>query len=628
MTKIRDYQAACREAVLTAWGEFRSVLVNLSTSAGKTVIAGDIIRAVKDKGRCLFIADTDELCAQPVKKFERLFEMDPAVEKAAAQAPLDWDLVVGSAQTLMRQERLERFAPDHFSYIFVDEAHRGSDRNKTITDYFASAKVMGMTATAFRAKRSDKSGLADLSDYYDTVAFEMGMFDLIDEGYLVPLKVLTLPVVVDISKVHQTMTADGMEYDRSELDTTIAPYFEEICRLVLEHAKDRQIIAYLPLIKSSKAFVEVAKHGFDINARHVDGKSSDRKEIVDAFERGEFQLLSNSALLTTGWDCPLVDCLLNLAPTRSVGLFRQKVGRIGRILPGVIDGIEDKDQRKAAIGASAKPDSLVLDLLWQVERFGVAGPSDLIAANSDEKEAIQTRLSLLKGANDLQEVSAEVQAAREKRLKDELEAAKRRAAMAGGEPIDLVAAMLHSKKVTDYEPVANWERLPMTEKQRAWLWKNGFDPASVKNRGHVSAFMNLLFARKNGGLATYRAVAALEKAGVVDAIKFSARRAYEVLQGNYPVGFGKYAKRGTPLRGVPASYWDWCLEQPWFEIAFPIEYRYVRSIFEPRDCTCIGAYQAPNCPVHPRDPTDPMQDELRTNVTPEDFDCLEEEKRS
>src|SRR5260370_34090 len=84
-------------------------------------------------------------------------QMRAGVEKAAERASLLMDVVIGSDQTLMRDDRLTRYDPDHFGYIFVDEAHRGSDRNKKITDYFASAKVMGMTATAFRAKRADKS---------------------------------------------------------------------------------------------------------------------------------------------------------------------------------------------------------------------------------------------------------------------------------------------------------------------------------------------------------------------------------------------------------------------------------------------------------------------------------------
>lgn len=625
----RDYQDQAKTDVLAAWGEkpwhtegetFRSVLINLPTSAGKTVVAGLIISEVKDRGPCLFLADTDELCSQPQKKFRSLFGMHASIEKAADKASRMSDLVVGSAQTLIREDRRRRYSPDHFKYIFVDEAHRGSDRNKVITDYFSSARVAGCTATAFRAK------MADLSDYYDAVAFEMGMFDLIDEGYIAPIKVLTLPVEVDIRGVRQK----AGDYDADQLDTTIAPYYEEICRLWLENASSRRTICYLPLIKSSQEFVTIAR-SMGINARHIDGQSPDRQRILVEFERGDIQLLCNSSLLTTGWDCPPCDCLLNLAPTRSAGLFRQKVGRIGRILPGIIDGITDKDARKAAIGASAKPDALILDLLWQTERFGLMGPADLIAGNADERLAIQLRLDRLRVPADLQGVSAEVQADREQALKKALvEAAKRRSTF--NDAINLIAARLHGRKVLNYEPVMKWEGKAVTEKQREWMQRNSIDPESAKDRGHVSALMNLLFNRRRAGLCSHKVVEALEERGIAGAISFTDWNAYQILGGNYPFPFGKPARKGLALRQVSSGFWRWCKEQPWIEKQYPIVWDWMTSVLDPEAktreegmCRCIGAHQAPNCPVHPRQPavlSAPALSFDRRGVTAEDFDAL------
>jgi superfamily II DNA or RNA helicase len=614
----RDYQEACHDAVLAAWGvapwysegeTFDSVLANLTTSAGKTFIAGYIISSVleKDLGRCLFLADTDELCRQPRLSFWDHFKIGTAVEKAGEKASIMSDVVVGSAQTLMRPERLRRYPPDHFKFIFVDEAHRGSDRNKVITDHFAGAKIMGMTATPFRAR------LADLSDYYEHVAFEMGLFDLIDEGYISPIKVLTLPVRVDLRDVHQTMSTEGMDYDKNELDTTIAPYYEEICRLILEHAADRHIIAYLPLIKSSQAFVTIAQ-GMGINARHIDGKSPNREQLLRDFGAGTFQLLSNSNLLTTGWDCPRCDCLLNLAPTRSPGLFRQKVGRIGRILKGVIDGIRNKDERKAAIAASAKPDALILDLLWQTQKFGLMGPADLIAGNEEERAAIQLKLAGMVSSQDLQGVSAAVQAEREEALKKALiEAAKRQRKGEGADSVDMVAALLHGKKVLNYEPAMNWERKPVTSAQKEWLAKQGIDADTARDRGHAKALMDLIFTRKKLGFCSHRVVEALEKRMISGAVRMTDRQAYEILGGNYPFPFGKHARAGHTLRQVPSSFWRWAArpEQRWIERAWPIVWSWMdgvvdkeaESLDEAR-CQCIGSHQAPNCPVHPRRVTD------------------------
>jgi superfamily II DNA or RNA helicase len=638
----RDYQQECHDAVLAAWGEkpwhaegetFRSVLANLTTSAGKTFIAGHIIHSIQENnlGRCLFLADTDELCRQPRLSFWRYFRIGTAVEKAGDKASIMSDVVVGSAQTLIRPERLHRYPPGHFQYIFVDEAHRGSDRNKVITDHFPDAKLMGMTATAFRAR------LADLSAYYEHVAYEMGLFDLIDEGYISPLKVLTLPVKVDLRAVHQTMSTEGMDYDKGELDTTIAPYYEEICRLILEHATDRHIIAYLPLIKSSQAFATIAR-GMGISANHIDGKSPNRQYLLDSFAAGDFQLLSNSSLLTTGWDCPRCDCLLNLAPTRSPGLFRQKVGRIGRILPDVIEGITDKEARKAAIAASAKPDALILDLLWQTERFGLMGPADLIAGNEEEKAAIQLKIAGLDSAQDLQGVAAAVQAEREAALKKALiEAAKRqRRGAEAKDAIDMIAAVLHGKKVLNYEPVMNWERRPVTEKQKEWLERQGIDPASAKDRGHVKALMDLLFTRQKLGFCNWRAVEALESRGIGGAARMTEKQAYDILGGNYPFPFGTHARQGHVLRQVPSGFWIWLKRQDWVKQRYPVVYDWMMNVTDKEAptreagiCQCIGSHQAPNCPVHPRhvapDPVSDFQDSHEgQKVSADDlFDCLD-----
>jgi superfamily II DNA or RNA helicase len=129
------------------------------------------------------------------------------------------------------------------------------------------------------------------------------LFKLIDEGYIVPWKVLTLPVHIDLNDVHQSQQFGEQDYSRRELDSTMAPYYEAIAELIVEHAPNRQIVAFLPLIQSSIEFVQVCR-SLGIKAEHVDHKSTDREEKLQRFENRDFQLISNSSLLTTGWDCP------------------------------------------------------------------------------------------------------------------------------------------------------------------------------------------------------------------------------------------------------------------------------------------------------------------------------------
>jgi hypothetical protein len=314
-------------------------------------------------------------------------------------------------------------------------------------------------------------------------------------------------------------------------------------------------------------------------------------------------------------------------------LFRQKVGRIGRILPGVIDGIEDPSERRAAIARSAKPDALILDLLWQTERFGLMGPADLIAGNEEEKKAIQGRLAGLRTATDLQEVTAEVQAEREQKLKEALKAAARRFSQFR-DTAPLIATLLHSKELMDYEPRMKWERKPVTVKQREWLVKHSIDPDSVKCAGHATALMTIVIDRERRGLCGYRTVEALEKRSIDGAVRMTDWQAYQILGGNYPFPFGKHAQIGSVLRQIPLGFWQWAMKQDWIRQRYPIVGDWMLSVMDPRAhaaaqaaCTCIGAHQAPNCPTHPRKvykepepPPSPARDDQATLAL---FDCFD-----
>lgn len=583
--ELRDYQRACHDAVLNAWGVkgywdgeremVRSTLANIPTAAGKTIIASKLIETltVNHEARCLFLADTDELCQQPLDKFRRACNIFAAVEKASDRASLNARVVVGSAQTLVRANRRERFPVDHFTHIFVDEAHRGSERNKQITDYFAPSKVLGLTATAFR------KNLATLSDFYEDVCFELGLFDLIGEGYIVPIKVQTLPITVDLSEVRESKFMGEKDLNTEDLDTTIAPWFEKIADAIIEHAPKRQIIAYLPLIKSSQAFVEICVRK-GLHAIHVDGQDPDRSRKIESFARKEFQLLSNSSLLTTGWDCTTVDCLLNLRPTKSDGLFRQMTGRVIRTLDGTVDGLLTKEERKAAIASSAKPDALILDLLWQTEDFGLVGPANLIASNEADAREIQKRLNFGSAERNLEEVSAEVQADREAELRKILE--ERAARAAGMMDAMQIGLMLGDHKLVNFEAVVKWEKQAVSKKQGALIAQMGINPESVTNRGHAAKLLTAVFSRQKNGLAPIEAFKLLQEAGVEHPEKCSLDDSIRALGENFPMTFGrKY--RGFPMGAVPIGFWWWVREQyeagqmDKMEGQHPAAFRYMRK---------------------------------------------------
>lgn len=565
MLNPRSYQVDFHDAVLAEWGHApwwdgeratsQKTVGDMATSAGKTIAAAMIAQTVVDTlgGRLLFIGDREELLQQPLDKFHKACGIIASIERGADRCSMNADVVISSVQTLSRETRLARFPRDHFTHIIDDEAHRNTDARQKIHAHFPDAKCLGITATAFR------KNLADLSQWYPTVAFRLGIFDLVDEGYITPIKVLTVPLKVDLSSVHQR----SGDFNQDEVDGVMRPLYPQIAQLIREHAADRRILAFNPLIVSSKEFVEVM-NAEGLHAEHCDGAHHDRRGVIEAFERGDFQILSNSQVFSTGVDFIRADCLLNLAPTRSRVEYRQRAGRIMRLIPGTIDPggvtLPTAEERKAAIAASIKPNCLVLDLLWQVSKIGLAGPASLIAMNEDDEQQVADRIKKQRTPEELQEISRQVQKDREQKLRDALEAAaaeaeRRTHRAATLKDVRALILDLHDNALATYEPAMPWEKRPATPKQQELLAGMGFDGADLQ-AGLASKLLDATLGRQKNGKAPLEAFAALRFMGVEHPESMSLNDAIRKLGVNFPCTFGK-KNHGVPLCQVPSSFWRW-----------------------------------------------------------------------
>ena len=120
----------------------------------------------------------------------------------------------------------------------------------------------------------------------------------------------------------------------------------------------RKTVVFLPLIKTSQKFRDLLNtYGF--RAAEVNGQSDDRRQVLADFDAGKYNVLCNSMLLTEGWDCPSVDCVVVLRPTKVRSLYSQMVGRGTRLSPG-------------------KSDLLLLDFLWMTDKHELCRPADLV----------------------------------------------------------------------------------------------------------------------------------------------------------------------------------------------------------------------------------------------------------
>ena len=115
----------------------------------------------------------------------------------------------------MREKRLAGFDYDYFDKIIIDEAHHCiSDSYRRVLDHFSTAKVLGVTATP------DRGDMKNLGAVFQSLAYEYTLPKAIKEGYLTPIKALTVPLKLDLSGV----SVQAGDYKAADLGTALDPY--------------------------------------------------------------------------------------------------------------------------------------------------------------------------------------------------------------------------------------------------------------------------------------------------------------------------------------------------------------------------------------------------------------------
>jgi len=479
---LRPYQQAAVDAVLSKWKEHRKLLLVLPTGGGKTIVFSKIALARFSAGRTLILAHRDELLTQAQDKLKAATGIVAAREQAENHA-IDEAVVVASIQTMQR--RLDQWA-GKFSTVIIDEAHHAlSDSYQEVLAAFGDAKILGVTATP------DRGDAKNLGAYFDEVAYEVDLLTLIKDKYLSPIKVRSVPLNIDISAVKST----AGDFNAGDLGSALEPYLAAAADALTTHAKDRKTLVFLPLIQTSKRFVELAKaRGW--NAEHVDGNSEDRTEILARFAAGTTNLLSNSMLLTEGYDDPSINCLMVLRPTRSRSLYSQMIGRGTRM-------------------AFGKSDLLIIDPLWLTGKHTLIKPAHLISGSDDEADVMSKAVENAQAEMDLEGLQVDARRQREESLRKKLEREAAQAKYRSQNLVDPIAYALdlHNVRVADYEDTMAWHGRDMTDGQRKALTAFGFDLTRVRNRGHASALIDLLFSRRTQKLASPKQVVWLKKFG-------------------------------------------------------------------------------------------------------------------
>jgi DNA repair protein RadD len=365
MLTLRPYQQAAKTAI---YEHLRCRDDNpcavIPTAGGKTPIMASICQDVVTTwhGRALVLAHVKELIEQTADK---LHKVCPEVEFGIYSAGLKRRDKTGSVIVAGIQSVFRRACElDAFDLVLVDEAHLiAPDGDGMYRQFLADAKVVnphvriiGFTATPFRLK---SGSICTPGGFLNHVCYEVGVRELIRDGYLCPLVTKAGKTKADTSELHirgGEFLADEVENLMDE-DSLVQAACAEI---VAQTANRNACLIFASSVQHGQHIVATlrSEHGLECGFVSGDTPPAERDAILARFQRGELKYLTNINVLTTGFDAPHIDCVALLRPTMSPGLFYQMCGRGFRLHP-------------------SKTDCLVLDFGGNVLRHG---PVDQIQA--------------------------------------------------------------------------------------------------------------------------------------------------------------------------------------------------------------------------------------------------------
>ncbi|MDE2103841.1 MAG: DEAD/DEAH box helicase [Patescibacteria group bacterium] len=566
--KPRDYQREDVDAIFSELEKVRSTLYVAATGLGKTFVMGELVLRTLPK-RVLLLAHRKELLFQARNSF-----LEHGIESDIEQAELVASthefsrspVVIASVQTLLSGEidrkRMKRFNPHDFGLLLYDESHHSvSVGNKSIVDYFLNGnpdlKCVGVTATPDRA---DEVALGQI---FNSVAASRDILFGINEGWLVNIEQVFVPVAgLDFSHVKTTAgDLNGAELAKvmeaeSNIQGIVHPTLESLFGLPL-HSLDsisadvwgrhllenktrkRKAIVFTASVIQAEMLSNIFNRVIPDLSQWVCGKTTDREraDIFKDFKSGKTSILVNVGVTTEGFNDPNVDLIVMARPTKSRSLYCQCIGRGTRPIEGLIDGIDLKEDRLAAISNSPKPDVLVMDFVGNSGRHKLISLADVLGGKSSE-EAKGRALDRAKKEKQPVRIM-ELLADEEEKIRAEKEAARLREE---ARKCRLVAKVDYSTtNISPFDKYAVRQQKPsswdsengrfFSDKQKKILNKIGVDPDSISiscGRKLIGAY----FEKSSGEPPTPAQAYTLRKIGK-DPTQFTKSTASKVIGEHY-----------------------------------------------------------------------------------------------
>lgn len=360
--ELRPYQEKALSQIMEAMRGERFILAQAATGAGKTILFSAIIKLCMEQYRMrIGILAHREILVRQAK--DKLLKVWPGgsgkvgVMCASVGKPDDPSLpvIIASPQTLVR--RVDKMPP--LDLVIIDECHRVPPKDvksqygtliERMEDAYPKLRVLGVTATPYRLGHGYIYG--GENDWFEKLHTRIGIADLQEEGWLVPLRAKQAE---DISGELRSVKKSAGEFNMGQLEAVMTRqvHLDSAVSAFKQYGESRAHVAvFCTTIQHAEMLCAAfEKSGISAAVVHSEMPAAVRHEALADFEAGRVRVICNVGVLTEGWDCPFVDCLMLCRPTMSPALYVQMVGRGLRTAEG-------------------KSDCLLLDLSGNCQRHG------------------------------------------------------------------------------------------------------------------------------------------------------------------------------------------------------------------------------------------------------------------
>ena len=318
---LRDYQTDICSRVKYAFDKHRSVMVQMPTGTGKTMVLASLVSQLKIEN-VLIVAHRRELIEQIKATIKRL-NVD------------NRNITVESIQTISRRLTSNGVATPHtggqggcaFSLVVIDEAHHALAKTyKMMWETWPEAKFLGLTATPCRL---NGKGFTDL---FDILVQSWDIPTFIKEKWLSTYDFVSIKADSHTQQLIGSLKkrgADG-DYQVKEMDAVLnkRPSIERLYTCVMEYAHNRKGFVYAINIDHARSIAEYYQSQ-GVSAVAIDSHTpvKEREQLISSFRSGELQVLVNVDIFSEGFDCPDVEFIQLARPTLSLAKYLQMVGR-------------------------------------------------------------------------------------------------------------------------------------------------------------------------------------------------------------------------------------------------------------------------------------------------------------